>query len=98
LPRLVGIEHSVVLELGTGPDRHLIRSVPDQTHESHLTREEVTSAVHYVRFPCTPQDVVAFRTGPVVLLVDHAEYPDGRPGTELSETTRHELARDLAGE
>ena len=31
LPRLVGIERSVVLELGDGPARHVVRSVPDRS-------------------------------------------------------------------
>jgi hypothetical protein len=33
----------------------------------------------------------------VTLLVDHPEYPEGRPGTVLSDATRDDLARDLAG-
>ena len=98
LPRLVGIERSVVLELGDGPARHMVHSVPDQEHESQLTREEVTSEVHYVRFPFSPAEVVAFDTGPVTLVVDHAGYPDGRPGVVLPDATRVELSRDLAGE
>ena len=77
---------------------HVVRSVPDQEHESQLTREEVTSAVHYVRFPFTAAEVAAFDAGPVTLLVDHIDYPDGRPGVELSDATRAELSRDLAGQ
>ena len=97
LPRLVGIERSVVLEIGGGPVRHLVRSVPDQEHESQLTREEVTSAVHYVRFRFTPAEVAAFDPGPVTLVIDHPGYPDGRPGVRLADATRAELSRDLAG-
>jgi hypothetical protein len=98
LPRLVGIERSVVLDIGEGAGRRAVRSVPDQEHESQLTRVEVTSAVHYVRFRLTPDDMAAFVAGPVTLLVDHAEYPDGRPGVVLSDATRTELSQDLAGE
>jgi len=98
LPRLVGIERSVVLDIGAGAGRREVRSVPDQEHESQLTRVEVTSAVHYVRFRLTPDDVAAFDEGPVTLLVDHTGYPDGRPGVVLSDATRTELSRDLAGE
>ena len=97
LPRLVGIERSVVLEIGDGTRRRTVRSVPDQEHESQLTRETVTSAVHYVRFPFGPEEVAAFGAGPVTLLVDHEEYPQGRPGVVLSDATRADLARDLAG-
>lgn len=98
LPRLVGIERSVVLEIGEGVGRHMVRSMPEQEHESHLTRQAVTSAVHYVRFPCIPGEVAAFATGPVRLVVDHREYPDGRPGVVLSDATRVELSLDLAGD
>jgi hypothetical protein len=98
LPRLVGVERSVVLEIGEGPTRHVVRSVPEEEHETQLTREEVTSAVHYVRFPFTPAEVAAFEAGPVTLLIDHTGYPDGSPGVVLSDATRAELSRDLAGE
>jgi hypothetical protein len=98
LPRLVGIERSVVLEIGEGAGRHVVRSVPEEGHESQLTRQEVTSAVHYVRFPFTPAEVAAFASGPVRLAVDHPEYPDGRPGVTLSAAIRTELSRDLAGD
>ena len=97
LPRLVGIERSIVLRIGSGADARLVRSVPEQEHESQLTREEVTSAVHYVRFPCTPDEVAAFAEGPVTLLVDHPEYPEGSAGVVLSAVSRVLLAGDLGG-
>jgi hypothetical protein len=97
LPRLVGIERSMVLEIGEGSGRHLVRSEPEEDHESQLTRRDQTSAVHYVRFTCTSDEVKAVAVGPVRLGVDHAEYPVGRPGVLLSEDTRNELAHDLAG-
>ena len=95
LPRLVGIEQSVVLEIGAGPGRLQVRSVPEATHGSQLTRQGATSAVHYVRFPCGSGEAAAVATGPARLLVDHSEYPAGRPGVVLSEATRAELAGDL---
>ncbi len=98
LPRLVGIERSVLLEIGEGTSRHLVRSVPEQEHETLLTRPEVTSAVHYVRFPLTAGAQAAFRVGPVRLVVDHAEYSEGWSGVALSDATREELFRDLAGD
>ena len=97
LPRLVGIERSVVLEIGEGPGRHTVRSVPEEEHETQLTRQEATSAVHYIRFPFTPDSVAAFGAGPVRLMIDHAEYPDGRPGVVLADAARAELSGDLAG-
>jgi hypothetical protein len=97
LPRLVGIERSVLLEVGEGAGRHRVRSVPEQDHATQLTRPEATSAVHYVRFPFAPDASAAFVTGPVRLVVDHAEYVEGWPGVVLSDATRAELSRDLSG-
>lgn len=98
LPRLVGIERSVVLDIGEGTRRHTVRSVPEEEHETQLTRPEVTSAVHYIRFPLTPDAVTAFDSGPVRLMIDHVGYPDGRPGVTLADATRAELSGDLAGD
>ncbi|MGD0881603.1 MAG: DUF3501 family protein [Acidimicrobiales bacterium] len=96
LPRLVGIERSAVLLIGVGSATRTVRSVPEVEHQSHLTRAETTSAVHYVRFPLSRDEIAAFGAGPVTLLIDHPEYPDGRPGVVLSEATRSELTGDLA--
>ena len=97
LPLLVGIERSMVLEIGGGIGRHLVHSEPEATHESQLTRPEATSAVHYVRFRCNSDELAAFESGPVQLGVDHPEYPIGWPGVVLSEGTRSELFQDLDG-
>lgn len=97
LPRLVGIETSCVLRIGSGPGAEEVRSTPDQEHQAALTRQETTSAVHYVRFHFTADQSRAFAEGPVSLVVDHPAYPDGRPGTPLTEATRIELSGDLAG-
>ncbi|HEV3281242.1 MAG TPA: DUF3501 family protein [Acidimicrobiales bacterium] len=101
LPRLVGIERACQLRVGEvagGGARYVIPSVPEQEHQANLTREATTSAVHYVRFVLDDQQVEAFTTGPVRLVVDHPGYPDGRPGVLLADTTRAELAADLVGE
>ncbi len=97
LPRLVGVERSCELRIGRGDDGEVIASTPEEEHESHLSRPETTSAVHYVRFGFTPEQIEAFATGPVTLGVNHPEYPEGLPGTPLSEATRAELGADLAG-
>ncbi len=95
LPRLVGIERACELRIGAAGPGMVVPSLPDQEHESLLTRETSTSAVHYVRFHFTEDQAAAFATQPVVLAVNHPAYPDGLPGTPLSEATRHELATDL---
>jgi hypothetical protein len=90
LPALVGIESAVVFEM----DGTEVESVPEATHARALTREEVTPAVHYLRFPFTGDAIDAFRRGPVALAVRHPEY-DAR--TLLDEPTRRELLGDLEG-
>jgi hypothetical protein len=97
LPRLVGIERSAVLLVGEGTGQRMVRSVPEEEHATHLTRDDVTSAVHYVRFPFTPSEAAAFASGPVTLIVNHPEYPEGRPGVVLDDAQRAALAEDLAG-
>jgi Protein of unknown function (DUF3501) len=97
LPRLVGIERSCVLIIGDGPAATSIPSVPESEHEAALTRDDVTSAVHYVRFPVGAARADALAAGPAVLAVDHPGYPDGLPGTLLGDATRAELASDLVG-
>ena len=96
LPKLVGIERSVVLRIGPdgGPDRFEVRADPEAGHAAQLTREETTASVHYVHFVLTPEQVAAFGAGPVVLAVDHPEYSHS---TELSAATRESLLEDLRG-
>lgn len=98
LPRLVGVEQACELRIGTGDGIEVVRSVPEQDHQANLTREATTSAVHYVRFPLTPEQVAAFSARPVRLAVNHPAYPDGLPGAVLSDGARAELAADLRGE
>jgi len=97
LPALVGIERSVELRIGAGAETSTVTSRPEAEHESHLTREETTAAVHYVRFVLSGDQVAAFEGGPVTLAVAHPGYPPGVPGTVLSDTTRAELLKDLRG-
>jgi hypothetical protein len=98
LPRLVGVERACELRIGTGDGIEVVRSVPEQEHQANLTRQETTSAVHYVRFPFTTEQVAAFSANPVTLAVNHPAYPDGLPGMALSDGARAELAADLRGE
>jgi hypothetical protein len=97
LPRLVGIESACELRIGTGPPAQVVTSTPEEEHEANLTRPETTSAVHYVRFHFTDEQVESFATEPLTLAVNHPQYPDGLPGTTLSDATRAELLADLAG-
>jgi Protein of unknown function (DUF3501) len=89
LPRLVGIEHAVVLRL---PGEHVVRAVPEAAHEEALTRPDITASVHYIRFALDPGQVERFAAGPVTLAVDHPEY---RAESVLPDEVRAELLTDL---
>ncbi|MGZ4740843.1 MAG: DUF3501 family protein [Ilumatobacteraceae bacterium] len=88
LPKLVGIEQSVVLRLTNGDH---VRCTVEAAHASQLTRDHVTAAVHYITFELTPQQVAGFGEG-TVLAIDHPGYQEE---TELSDATLGELAADL---
>jgi len=90
LPRLVGIERSLVFRFGSAE----VRCIPEEGHESQLTRDTMTASVHYVRFEFTPEQVAAFAGGPVRLAVDHPEYAEE---AKLSEATLSSLVEDLRG-
>jgi Protein of unknown function (DUF3501) len=88
LPKLVGIERSVVVRLPDGTD---VRCGVERGHGAQLTREDVTAAVHYITFELTPEQCAAFGPG-TVLAIDHPRYMEE---TELPSTTLSELSDDL---
>ncbi|HSL58797.1 MAG TPA: DUF3501 family protein [Acidimicrobiales bacterium] len=92
LPKLVGIERSVVLRAGSGADVAEVRCIPEEGHEAQLTRAETTASVHYVRWELTPSEVEAVAAGPVSLVVDHDHYPFE---VALADDTVAELLTDL---
>jgi hypothetical protein len=97
LPRLVGIERSLELLIGEGGaagQADVVHCVVEEAHASQLTREEVTAAVHYVRFELTPAQIARFATEPVVLAVNHPNYAEG---TRLGADTVASLVADLRG-
>jgi Protein of unknown function (DUF3501) len=91
LPKLVGIE----TRLGVATDGDLVLSVPEADHAVALSREEVTPAVHYLRFVFSEAQVEAFRTASEVALVsEHPAYPARAP---LAPAVWDELLGDLLG-
>ncbi|MHB1090453.1 MAG: DUF3501 family protein, partial [Ilumatobacteraceae bacterium] len=89
LPKLVGIEGSIVIKLGDGSE---VRSITEEGHAETLTRADITAAVHYVRFEFTPAQVEAFATGVVEIICDHPAY---REVLELPSFVVTELLSDL---
>jgi hypothetical protein len=94
LPKLVGIERSLLLRAGEGPSAVEVRATTEEAHAAQLTREEVTASVHYVRWDLTPEEVAAVERGPVHLVVDHPAYSEE---AELAPSTVAELLLDLHG-
>ena len=94
LPKLVGIERSIVIRLGgdARPDPAEVRCVPEEAHAAQLTREEMTASVHYVRFEFTPAQIEALAAGGASLAVDHPAY---RHETPLPAATVTEFLADL---
>jgi hypothetical protein len=91
LPLLVGIERSAYVELGDGSR---VQAVVEAGHAAQLTREDITSSVHYIRFEFTPDQAQMFAEGPVILGLDHDHYQER---TELPASTVSELTGDLLG-
>lgn len=89
LPKLLGVERSVKLVI----DAVEVPSVAEAAHAAQLTRETVTSAVHYVRFAVPDEQRRALRAGARAALV--VQHPSYRHSTELRKTTRKELLGDL---
>jgi hypothetical protein len=90
LPRLRDIEFSVRFELGAGAEATQVRGAPRD--EERLTRDDITSTVHYLRFAFTADQRGQLAAGPASLVVDHPAY---QARVELSGEQREELARDF---
>jgi hypothetical protein len=88
LPRLVGVQRSVQLVVGDLPP-----VVGEPRDEERLTREEVTAAVHFLRFRLSEEHRAAFAHSVVRLVVDHPQY---HADVSLNDDQRAELAHDLA--
>jgi hypothetical protein len=89
LPKLVGVERAARLRLTDGT---VVPALVDEQHGERLTREDITSTVHYVRWELSPVEVESFAAGPVTLAIDHPAY---RRSTLLTEANRQELLADL---
>jgi Protein of unknown function (DUF3501) len=93
LPRLVGIEGALGLEVGD-PAASFVAGQPEPDHEAQFTRDEVTAAVHYIRFPFAPAQIDLLARGGAALVARHPAY---EARTELETATGDELLGDLRG-
>jgi hypothetical protein len=89
LPRLTNIEDHVLFVVGED-----VAHGREQDAE-RLTRDDITSTVHYVKFTFTPEQQKAFAEpeARVRIVVDHPEY---QADVTLTEAQREELIGDFA--
>ena len=94
-PRLVGIERSIEIRLGDDNEANqiVIKSIPEASHEAQLTREDTTSAVHYLRFDVGVENAERFRTGPTNIVCTHPMYLEHM---DLTHANRESLSLDLS--
>lgn len=89
LPKLAGIERSVLIKLPNGDS---VRGRLDAQHEAGLTRDDVTAAVHYLTFDFSPEQIESFARGDVQVRIDLSNYLEA---AELLPATKDELLTDL---
>ncbi len=89
LPKLVGIERSIAIKLSNGD---VVMAIVDEGHAEQLTRENVTAAVHYIRFEFSPEQIEEFAKGEVQVISVLSNYIES---TELAQYTVDELLVDL---
>jgi Protein of unknown function (DUF3501) len=93
LPRLVGIERSLAVVVGTGDDATVVRAEVDEVHAEQLTRDDITASVHYVRIRLDDLTRARFAAGPASMRIDHPAYQYER---ELTDTARASIVADWA--
>jgi hypothetical protein len=71
LPRLVGVQRHIWIVLADGS--RVGGAVSDED-ELRLTREDITPAVHFLKFRFRDAEIDAFASGPARVVVDHPEY------------------------
>ena len=89
LPKLVGVETSVRFELSDGT---VVRCRGDEGHADQLTRDDITSSVHYVHFDFDDAEIDLFERGGGSLAIAHPAYGHR---VELSPDTVAELVATL---
>ena len=87
LPKLVGIEKHLCILVGDD----VVRAYEEDPER--LTRDEITTTVHYLKFAFTPEQQKAFGESTVRIVVDHPEY---QADITLSDEQREELVGDFA--
>lgn len=89
LTKLFNIENSIIFKLSDGT---LVRSSAEEGHAQTLTRDNITAAVHYLRFDFSPDQVALFESGGAQIFCDLPTYLEV---AELPEFMVTELLSDL---
>ncbi|MEO5841254.1 MAG: DUF3501 family protein [Acidimicrobiales bacterium] len=92
LPKLVGIERAIYVQIGEGAEADRVAFTADSEHDEQLTRTDITSAVHYVHLALGAEQIAKFASSPVALVIDHPNYHHESP---LGAATIDELTTDL---
>jgi Protein of unknown function (DUF3501) len=88
LPLLVGIERHIWIELADGTR---VQANVDSDHESQLTRQDITSSVHYIGWDLHECSIDLAAQG-MSIVIDHPNYS---AAVKLSDATLSELLSDL---
>jgi hypothetical protein len=89
LPRLVGVERHVWIVL---PDGNRVGGSVSDEDEQRLTREDITAAVHFLKFRFSDEQIDMFASGPAHVVIDHPDYDYD---TVLTEEQHAQLLGDL---
>jgi hypothetical protein len=87
LPRLVGVEDSVLVEVGSLS----VKGELDPEHREQLSRSDVTASVHYLKFQVGIENGDRFLEEPVYLRVEHPAY---KAAVEIPIDTKLSLLKD----
>src|SRR3546814_20079330 len=74
LPKLVGIERSLILRVGEGASAVDFRAITEEARADQLTRAEIPPSVHYVRCELPSDQKQAAERGPVTLGSGHPAH------------------------
>ncbi|CAG4914418.1 MULTISPECIES: DUF3501 family protein [Acidithrix] len=74
LPKLVGIEESVKLQISFDGQEYEVNATTDPSHKEQLTRQEMTASVHYIKFNLSQEQADAFAKGDVKVCSGHHFY------------------------
>ena len=89
LGRLIGVERATFVQVD-----NLVRVTPFANEDLNRTKDDKTSAVHFLRFELMPEMIFAVKAGaPIRVGIDHPHY---RTEITVAQSTRDSLAADLA--